>query len=66
MEAGAKLAEAAKLIGAHAAALEIRRLRTIPEVGAEHDGATVLTIPCEFLTATSAVAQTQTNGKSGP
>ena len=45
MEAAAKLTEAAKLIGAHPAALEIRRLQTISEVGAEHNSTTVLTIP---------------------
>src|SRR3984957_8991323 len=59
MEAAAKLAEAAKLIGAHPAALEIRRLQTISEVGAEHNSTTVLTIPGEFLAAASAFARAQ-------
>jgi regulator of protease activity HflC (stomatin/prohibitin superfamily) len=57
LEAAAKLAEAAKLIGAHPAALEIRRLQTISEVGAEHNSTTVLTIPGEFLAAASEFAR---------
>jgi regulator of protease activity HflC (stomatin/prohibitin superfamily) len=59
MEAAAKLTEAAKLIGAYPAALEIRRLQTISEVGAEHNSTMVLTIPGEFLAAASAFARTQ-------
>jgi regulator of protease activity HflC (stomatin/prohibitin superfamily) len=59
MEAAAKLTEAAQLIGAHPAALEIRRLQTISEVGAEHNSTTVLTIPGEFLAAASAFARSQ-------
>jgi regulator of protease activity HflC (stomatin/prohibitin superfamily) len=58
-EAAAKLTEAAKLIGAHPAALEIRRLQTISEGGAEHNSTTVLTIPGEFLAAASAFARAQ-------
>jgi len=57
MEAAEKLTEAAKLIGEHPAALEIRRLQTISEVGAEHNSTTVLTIPGEFLAAASAFAR---------
>jgi hypothetical protein len=59
MEASAKLAEAAKPIGAHRAALEIRRLQTIPGDGAERNSATVLMIPGEFLSAASAFARAQ-------
>jgi regulator of protease activity HflC (stomatin/prohibitin superfamily) len=58
MEAAAKLAEAATVIGAHPAALEIRRLQTISEVGAEHNSTTVLMIPTEFLSAAAAYART--------
>ena len=57
MEAAAKLAEAATVIGAHPAALEIRRLQTISEVGAEHNSTTVLMIPTEFLSAAAAFAK---------
>ena len=56
LEAAAKLTEAAKLIGEHPAALEIRRLQTISEVGAEHNSTTVLMIPSEFLAAAKAFA----------
>jgi len=35
------------MIGGHPAALEIRRLQTISEVGAEHNSTTVLMIPGE-------------------
>jgi hypothetical protein len=38
-------------------ALEIRRLQTISEVGAEHNSTTVLAIPGEFLAAASALAR---------
>jgi len=65
MEAAAKLAEAAKLIGGHPAALEIRRLQTISEVGAEHNSTTVLMIPGEFLAAASAFAKMQEGSSSG-
>jgi regulator of protease activity HflC (stomatin/prohibitin superfamily) len=57
MAAAQQLAEAAKLIGGHPAALEIRRLQTISEVGAEHNSTTVLMIPGEFLAAASAYAK---------
>jgi len=57
MEAAAKLTEAATLIGGHPAALEIRRLQTISEVGAEHNSTTVLMIPTEFLAAAAAFAR---------
>jgi regulator of protease activity HflC (stomatin/prohibitin superfamily) len=66
MEAAAKLAEAAKLIGVHPAALEIRRLQTISEVGAEHNSTTVLMIPGEFLAAASAFAKVQERLRPGP
>jgi regulator of protease activity HflC (stomatin/prohibitin superfamily) len=57
MAAAQQLTEAAKLIGAYPAALEIRRLQTISEVGAEHNSTTVLMIPGEFLAAASAFAK---------
>jgi regulator of protease activity HflC (stomatin/prohibitin superfamily) len=66
MEAAQKLAEAATIIGAHPAALEIRRLQTISEVGAEHNSTTVLMIPTEFLAAASAFARSQSEQKSPP
>jgi hypothetical protein len=64
MEAAQKLAEAATIIGSHPSALEIRRLQTISEVGAEHNSTTVLMIPTEFLAAASAFARAQAEQKS--
>jgi regulator of protease activity HflC (stomatin/prohibitin superfamily) len=66
MAAAQQLAEAATIIGAHPAALEIRRLQTISEVGAEHNSTTVLMIPTEFLAAASAYARSQPAQKSPP
>jgi regulator of protease activity HflC (stomatin/prohibitin superfamily) len=67
MEAAAKLAEAATVIGAHPAALEIRRLQTISEVGAEHNSTTVLMIPTEFLAAAATYARGQVDtGRESP
>jgi regulator of protease activity HflC (stomatin/prohibitin superfamily) len=42
------LATAARTIGSVPAALEIRRLQTLSEIGAEHNSTIVLTIPTEF------------------
>ena len=64
MAAAEKLAEAARIIGGHPAALEIRRLQTISEVGAEHNSTTILMIPTEFLAAASAFARA--NGERNP
>lgn len=63
--AAAKLAEAAELLGANPAALEIRRLQTISEIGAEHNSTTIMMIPGEFLTAASAFAKMAGAGKPG-
>jgi hypothetical protein len=72
-----KPAEAAKIIGAHPAGREIRRprtisevgsghsrRRTISEVGAEHTSTTALIIPGEFLAAASAFAKARMDQKS--
>jgi regulator of protease activity HflC (stomatin/prohibitin superfamily) len=64
MAAAQQLAEAAKLIGGHPAALEIRRLQTMSEVGAEHNSTTVLMIPGEFLAAASAYAKANPGSSS--
>jgi regulator of protease activity HflC (stomatin/prohibitin superfamily) len=55
--AAAQLAEAARMIGDFPAALEIRRLQTISEVGVEQNSTTVMMIPGEFLSAASAFAK---------
>ena len=42
------LVRAARAIAQEPAALEIRRLQTLAEIGAEHNSTIVLTIPTEF------------------
>lgn len=53
MQASAKLAEAAGIIAQNPIALELRRLQTISEIGAEHNSTTVMMIPTEFLSIAS-------------
>ena len=49
-EASLKLAEAAQKITEHPAALELRRLQMLTEVGAENNTTTVVMIPSELIT----------------
>ncbi len=55
-DSSVKLAEAAAAMAANPAALELRRLQTIAEVGAEHNSTTLLVMPAEFIQAAKAVA----------
>lgn len=55
-EASIKLVEAAKLIATSPAALELRRLQMVSEVGAEHNTTTIVLLPSEFMAAASAIA----------
>lgn len=48
-EASIKLAEASKLIAANPAALELRRLQMLTEVGAENNTTTLVMIPSDFI-----------------
>ncbi len=48
-EASIKLAEASKLIAENPAALELRRLQMLTEVGAENNTTTVVMLPSDFL-----------------
>ncbi len=50
LESSKKLAEAADNIAAHPAALELRRMQMIAEVGAEQHTTTILMMPSEFVT----------------
>ncbi len=52
LEASVKLAAAAAQIMAHPAALELRRMQMISEVGAENNSTTVLMIPSDFVSLT--------------
>ena len=56
LEASRKLAEAAKIIGATPAALELRRFQMIQEIGQENNSTTVILMPADFGDAARNVA----------
>jgi regulator of protease activity HflC (stomatin/prohibitin superfamily) len=49
LEASKKLAEAAQLMVGNPAALELRRMQMVAEVGAENNSTTVIMVPAEFV-----------------
>ena len=49
LEASRKLADAAQLMVGNPAALELRRMQMVAEVGAENNSTTVLMIPADFV-----------------
>jgi regulator of protease activity HflC (stomatin/prohibitin superfamily) len=49
LEASTKLAEAAQLMVGNPAALELRRMRMVSEVGAENNSTTVIMMLAEFV-----------------
>ena len=57
-EASVRLGMAAREIAANPIALELRRLQTVSEVGAENNSTTVLLIPTEFLALASTLNRT--------
>lgn len=65
LEASVKLAEASQLIIQNPAALELRRMQMISEVGAEHNSTTVILLPSDFVNLASSlntmVANNMTN-----
>ncbi len=56
LEAFEKLAAAAALMAGNPAALELRRMQMIAEVGAEQNSTTVLMIPSDFVNLARTVA----------
>ena len=60
-EASRTLAEAAGLLGGGSAGLELRRLQTLSEIGAEHNSTIIAMIPSELLRAASALAGSATS-----
>jgi regulator of protease activity HflC (stomatin/prohibitin superfamily) len=50
LEAAAKLSAAAALMTENPAALELRRMQMLAEIGAENNSTTVLMIPSDFVT----------------
>jgi regulator of protease activity HflC (stomatin/prohibitin superfamily) len=57
-EASKALSEAAELIGTMPGALELRRLQTLTEIGAEHNSTVIAMIPTELLQAAKRLAAT--------
>lgn len=60
-EAAVALAEAARLVGSTPGALELRRLQTLSEIGAEHNSTIVSMIPTELLRALDRYGSGQPN-----
>jgi regulator of protease activity HflC (stomatin/prohibitin superfamily) len=55
-EAAQKLTEAAGMIAEHPAALELRRMQMITEIGADQNTTTIVILPSEFTAAARAIA----------
>ena len=56
-EASAKLTQAAKEIAVNPAALELRRMQMITEVGVEHNTTTIILMPSDFVTLAKKVGE---------
>lgn len=57
LEASEKLALASMQIAANPAALELRRMQMIAEVGAEHNSTTVIMIPSDFVNLAKSLSE---------
>src|SRR5262249_29251067 len=57
LEASEKLATASQQIVQNPAALELRRMQMIAEVGAEHNSTTVIFIPSDFVSLAKNMAE---------
>jgi regulator of protease activity HflC (stomatin/prohibitin superfamily) len=55
-EAAQKLADAAATIGGSSGALELRRLQTLSEIGAEHNSTVIAMLPVELIEAARTLA----------
>jgi regulator of protease activity HflC (stomatin/prohibitin superfamily) len=56
-EASVKLAEAARVVAANPAALELRRMQMVSEIGAEHNTTTIVLMPSEMVGMGQALAK---------
>lgn len=65
-DASVKLSAAAAQIMANPAALELRRMQMISEVGAENSSTTVLMIPSDFVTLSQTLSQYLQRGGAAP
>jgi regulator of protease activity HflC (stomatin/prohibitin superfamily) len=59
-EAAEKLAVAARVVAVNPAALELRRMQMVTEIGAEHNTTTVVLMPSEMVGMSSALAKLTT------
>lgn len=62
-QASQKLTEAAQNITENPAALELRRMQMISEVGVEHNTTTIILMPSDFVTMAKGITQTLTKDK---
>ncbi len=63
-EASEKLMVASQFISENPAALELRRMQMITEVGAEQNSTTIIMIPSDFVSLAHNVSQTLASGKA--
>jgi regulator of protease activity HflC (stomatin/prohibitin superfamily) len=69
LEASKKLADAAQLMVGNPAALELRRMQMVAEVGAENNSTTVIMIPAEFAHIAGSLSrflEGKDSGRGGP
>lgn len=66
LEASQKLALAAEQMAGNPAALELRRMQMIAEVGAENNSTTVLMVPWDFVTVTKSLGDYLREHQPGP
>ena len=57
LEASQKLADAAQLMVGNPAALELRRMQMVAEVGAENNSTTVIMFPSDFVTLSKSLSE---------
>ncbi len=57
MEASQKLSSAAEMMAGNPAALELRRMQMVSEVGAENNSTTVILVPSDFVTLAKSVTE---------
>ncbi|HTL88317.1 MAG TPA: slipin family protein [Leptolyngbya sp.] len=61
-EASIKLAEASQKMSQNPAALELRRLQMLTEIGAENNTTTIIMMPSDFINAARRLAEPAANG----
>ncbi|MEP0918433.1 slipin family protein [Leptolyngbya sp. DQ-M1] len=64
-EASLKLAEASQNMSQNPAALELRRLQMLTEIGAENNTTTIIMMPSDFINAARRLAEPSTSSTNG-